>query len=126
MPFDREYRRLPGEQIFLRVWSPQFTNLDQQIPVEAALEKIPLFAGTPINRGDHKPAESSRQHITFNLPVFSSGQDAGERIYALPPDVLLEPQTEYKISGWIQDQKKTIRLFNFPFHTGGNGRPAAF
>ena len=41
-------------------------------------------------------------------------------------DLKLEPQTEYKISGWVQAQNETVHLFAFNFHTDSEGRPAAF
>ncbi len=126
VPFDRNYRALPDDGIFLRVWSPQFTNLDSQAPVEVTIRKIPLFSGAPSRRGDRPPAETFAQHLTLNLPIPFPENNAGERVYALPPNLVLNPETDYEISGRIQIQKKTIRLFDFLFHTDGNGRPAAF
>jgi hypothetical protein len=126
VPFDRNFSLLPDNDVFLRVWSPQLTNLDRQVPVVVAIEKMPRFSSAQIRRGDHEPAAALRRQMIFNLPISFPDQDSGERIYALPPDVVLEPQAEYEISGWIQDQKKTIQLFDFPFHTGADGRPAAY
>jgi hypothetical protein len=126
VPFDRDYKMLPNDDIFLRMWSPQFTNLDRTIPVEVAIEKIPRFSSAQIRRGDHKPVDAFKRQITFNLPLSFPDESSGERVYALPPDLTLEPQAEYKISGWIQDKKKTSRLFAFTFHTSSDGRPAAY
>ena len=126
VPFDRDYQTLPDDGIFLRMWSPQFTNLDHQTPVEAVIRKIPLFSNSPSRRGDRQPAENFTRHVTFDLPISFPQKNAGERVYALPPDLILEPQTEYEISGWIHAQKKMIRLFDFTFHTSSNGRPAPF
>src|ERR1035437_8031139 len=73
-----------------------------------------------------KPVDAFKRHITFNLPLSFPDESSGDRVYALPPDLTLEPQAEYKISGWLQDQKKTISIFAFTFHTSSDGRPAAY
>ena len=126
VPFDRDCNLLPDEGIFLRMWSPQLTNLNRTVPVEVAFERIPRYASVQSNRGNHKPAEVFRQQITLKLPVSFPDNAHGERIYALPPDLNLMPHAEYKISGWIQDQDRIIRLFAFLFHTSENGHPVAF
>lgn len=124
--FDRDFSLLPDDDVFLRMWSPQFARLDSKTPVEVAIEKIPRFSSAQIRRGDHKPVDAFKRQITFNLPLSFPDESSGERVYALPPDLTLEPQAEYKISGWIQDKKKTSRLFAFTFHTSSDGRPAAY
>ena len=43
-PFDSDYQSLPEDEVFLRVWSPQFTHLDAQAPVEATIEKVQHFS----------------------------------------------------------------------------------
>jgi hypothetical protein len=126
VPFDRDFSLLPDDDVFLRMWSPQFARLDSKTPVEVAIEKIPRFSSAQIRRGDHKPVDAFKRQITFNLPLSFPDESSGERVYALPPDLTLEPQAEYKISGWIQDKKKTSRLFAFTFHTSSDGRPAAY
>ena len=126
VPFDWDYKTLPDNDVFLRMWSPQFARLDSKTPVEVAIEKIPRFSSAPIRRGDHQPVDAFKQQITFNLPIAFPDKDSGERVYALPSDLTLEPQAEYKISGWLQDQKKTISIFAFTFHTSSDGRPAAY
>ena len=126
VPFDQDFSRLPGDHLYLRIWSPRFIHFDSKAPVEVAIEKIPRFSAAEIRRGNHKPAAAGQRHLTFDLPISLPESSAGERIYALPPDLILEPQTEYKISGEIQEQKKIIRLFAFNFHTGSDGRPAAY
>jgi len=126
VPFDWDYKMLPDDDVFLRLWSPQFANLDRNTPVEVAIEKVPRFAGAQIKRGDHEPAAACRRRLTFNRPIFFPDASACERVYALPPDLILEPQAEYAISGWIQDQTKTLRLFDFNFRTRSDGRPAAY
>ena len=126
VPFDQEFNRLPGEGVFLRIWSPQFVRLDSHTPVAVAIEKFPRFSAAEIRRGNHKPAVAVQRHLTFELPISLPDPNACERIYALPPGLVLEPQAEYKISGEIQEPKKIIRLFAFNFHTGSDGRPAAY
>jgi len=126
VPFDRDFSRLPDNEVCLRIWSPQFSRLDPTVPVEVAIKKIPSFSSAPISRGDPPSPDETGLHLTLKLPLSFPNQSSCERVYALPPDLILEKQAEYKISGWIQDQTKTIRLFAFEFHTGSDGRPAAF
>jgi hypothetical protein len=113
-PFDRDCKTLPDDGVFLRIWSPQFFPPAAATPIETTVEKIPHYSTTPVRR------------FTFNAPVSFPGRNSDERIYALPTNLILEPQTEYEISGWTRHQKKTIRLFSFTFHTGRDGRPAAY
>ena len=114
-PFDREFQRLPDDGVYLRIWSPEFLHLDGTVPVEAAIEKVARFG----------PAQN-QQPITFGLPLSDADHSAWERIYALPHELTLEPQTEYKMSCYVQEQNKTVRLFAFNFHTNRNGQPAAY
>jgi len=125
-PFDRDYTLLPDDDVFLRIWSPQFSHLDIKAPVGATIKKIPRFIGAQTKRGDGTPAEASGLRLTFKFPVSLPDQPAYERVYALPPDLILEPQTEYQISGWIWDQGQNTRLFEFNFYTNSRGRPAAY
>ncbi|MGD0251984.1 MAG: alkaline phosphatase family protein [Verrucomicrobiota bacterium] len=126
VPFDRDYRTLPGDDVFLRVWSPQLARLDVNTPVEATIAKVRSFSNAQNQRADPKPADASEQHLTFNRPISLLDESAYERVYALSPDLVLEPQTAYQISGWIRDQEKNIHLFEFTFHTDSRGRPAAY
>jgi hypothetical protein len=126
VPFDREISQLPDVEVCLRIWSPRLAGLESATPIEAAIEKISQFSSVQIRRSDPKPAGSFKRHLIFNQPVLSSGNSGGDRVYVLPPGLDLEPQTEYKITGWILDQKKTSRLFAFNFYTGSRGRPAVF
>lgn len=125
-PFDRDYKLLPDDEVFLRIWSPRFSQLDAKVPVGATVKKIPRFPSAEIRRGNNKPAETPGLRLTFNLPVSLPGKCAWERIYALPPDLILEPQTQYQLSGWIGDQGNKIRIFEFNFYTNIRGRPAAY
>jgi len=100
--------------------------LDSQAPVAVAIEKIPRFSSAEISRGGHKPAAPVQRHLTFDLPISFPEQSACERIYEFPPDLVLEPKAEYKITGEILAQTKIIQLFAFNFRTGSDGRPVAF
>jgi len=126
VPFDRDYKLLPEGDVFLRIWSPQLSHLDAKVPVEAAIKKILRFPSAQSQRGDHEPVEAPGLRLTFNLPVSFPDPCAYERVYALPSDLILEPQTEYQLSGWIGDRGKIIRLVEFNFYTNSRGRPAAY
>ena len=125
-PFDRDYKLLPDDDVFLRIWSPQFDHLDIKSPVEVTIKKVSRFANPQTKRGNHEPVDAPGLHLTFNLPVSFPDKCAWERIYACPPDLILEPQTEYQLSGWIGDRGKNILLIEFNFQTNSRGRPAAF
>lgn len=118
--FDRNYKLLPDDDVFLRIWSPQFFTVDDETPVEVAIKKTPRFANAQTDK------EDTDLHLTFDQPVDFPDKCAYERIYACPPGLVLEPQAEYQISGWMQNQGENIRLFEFIFHTNNRGRPAAF
>ena len=115
VPFDREYQQLPEDGLFLRIWSPELAKIDVKAPITVAIEKAKRYSTS------HSP-----QQVTFDQPLSMADSSANERIYAAPADLKLEPQTEYNISGWIQDQPGAGKLFTFSFHTDTDGRPAAF
>ena len=125
-PFDLDYKLLPDDDVFLRVWSPELTHSDIHAPLEVTMEKIPRFAAAPIERGDRIAVDAPGLRLTFNFPISLPGQSAYERIYACPSNLVLEPQTKYRISGWIRDQERRDFLFKFDFRTDGRGRPAAY
>jgi hypothetical protein len=120
-PFDWDYKLLPDNDVFLRVWSPQFVHLDVNAPVEAIIGKVQPFTNT-----QNHPAVALGRRLTFNHPISLPDERAYERIYALPSDLILKPQTTYRISGWIRSRNKSISLFEFTFHTDSRGRPAAY
>ncbi|MGB7769410.1 MAG: alkaline phosphatase family protein [Verrucomicrobiia bacterium] len=124
-PFDRDYQVLSSNEVCLRVWSPQLTRLDINAPIETTIEKVKHFASPP-NRWAPKPEVVLGRHLTFNQPVSPPHPCAYERIYALPTDLILKPLTEYRISGWVRAQSKSISLFKFNFYTDSHGRPAAY
>jgi hypothetical protein len=99
----------------LRIWSPVLAKVDEKAPIQVAIAKARRFSTSP------EPWQMS-----LDQPVILPERTANERLYALPSDLKLEPQTEYTISGWIQDQPKMGRLFKFEFYTGPDGQPAAY
>ena len=92
----------------------------------ATLEKVKHFSDSQSQIWAPRPTVVLGRHLTFNQPISFPDPCAYERIYALPPDLNLKPQTEYRISGWIRAQGKSISLFEFNFYTDSQGRPAAY
>lgn len=125
-PLDRCCNLLPNDEVCLRIWTPSFTHLDLETPVEVTVEKVRRFLPAQIRHGDPKPIDAFERHLTFNLPLSFPDRCAYERVYALAPDLILEPQKMYWISGQIRDAKKIIRIFKFAFHTDSRGLPAAY
>jgi hypothetical protein len=139
---------LSGDEVFLRIWTPSFTHLDIEVPVELTIRKVPRFSSAQIHRGDPQPMDASEpyeavlfgkhgqgdsqpmdaaeRHFTLNLPISFPDKCAYERVYALPADLVLEPQKEYRISGQIRDQKKNTQIFEFIFRTDSRGLPIAY
>jgi hypothetical protein len=148
VPLDWDRQTLPGDEVFLRIWTPSFTHLGTEAPVELTVKKVGHFSSAQIRRGesqptdasdpyeavligkhdqgDPQPMDASERHYTLNQPVSFPDKCAYERVYALPADLVLEPQKEYWISGQVLDQKKNIRIFEFPFHTDNLGQPLPF
>jgi len=126
VPFDRDFNRLRDDEVYLRIWSPVFFKLDRATPVEVTIKKNHRSFTAPGQNDSRTVKVASRLCMIFDQPVAFPDGAANERIYALPADLILEPQTEYKISGTIRAQNKTTRLFGFNFHTDSQGRPAAY
>jgi hypothetical protein len=126
VPFDRDCRMLPSDEAFLRIWTPSFAHLGSDAPVEVTVETAGPFLPAQIRRGDPKPIDASEKHWTLNLPLSLPGNCSYERVYALPPDLILEPQQAYRISGRLCDQKTSTRIFDFAFRTDSRGLPVAY
>jgi len=114
-PVDQAFPLLADDGVYLRIWSPRLAPLAGNAPIIAAIEKIPRYSTSPVPR-----------QMTFDRPLPLPAASAHERVYALPPDLSLEPLSEYAISGWIQGKPKASPLFTFSFHTSQNGQPVAF
>jgi len=125
-PFDRNYKFLPDNEVFLRVWSPQFARQDLNAPVETMIEKIQHFSNTQNPHQNTRPQVALGRHLTFDQPISFPDKCAYERVYALPADLILKPHAEYRISGWIRDRNKSISLFECNFFTDRQGKPAAY
>ncbi|MEI6390063.1 MAG: hypothetical protein WCT12_03065, partial [Verrucomicrobiota bacterium] len=63
---------------------------------------------------------------TLQPPIAFPDNCAYERVYPLPPNLILEPENEYRISGRIRDQNKTIQIFKLAFRTDHRGRPLVY
>lgn len=124
-PLDRDFALLPDNGIFLRVWSPQFKQLDGNIPLTAVIEKMPDPGPSRIGRGYAAP-EPEKIRIAFPGPVLPVAAPDCERIYGLSSHLVLEPRTEYKMSGWISADRSQHPLFVLNFSTDAGGRPLVY
>jgi hypothetical protein len=95
-------------------------------PVVVEIEKAKVFTSARIRRTDVQRVPAFGQRITFTTPVLPAADDAGERIYSLPPELALQPHTAYKISGWMPVNGRNIPLFGFDFRTDEVGQPVPF
>jgi hypothetical protein len=125
-PIDRACRLLPSDGVFLRIWAPSLVHLGSNAPVEVTVTKAPRFLPAQIRRGDPAPIDTTERHWTLTVPLSLSDNCAYERCYAPPPDLILEPQQAYWISGRLRDQPTNTRMFKFLFHTDRRGLPAAY
>ena len=120
---DWRHRVLPGDEFLLRIWTPSFTRLALEAPVDITVEKARRFSPAQIRRGDPKPIGASERHWTLNRPLpFPDGRSY-ERVYALPPELVLEPTKCYRLSGRIRDHKESTQIFKFAFRTDSRGMP---
>jgi hypothetical protein len=125
-PIDQDCRTLPDDGVFLRIWGPSFAHLGSDAPVEVTVGKAGRFLPAQVRRGDPKPSDAAEEHWTLNHPLSFPVNCSYDRVYELPPDLILEPQKAYRISGRLRDQKKNTRIFNFVFRTDSRGVPAAY
>jgi hypothetical protein len=123
---DWHHSVLPGDEFLLRIWTPRFTHLGLEAPVDVIVEKVRRFSPAQIRRGDSKPMDASERHFSLHLPLSSPNGHSYERVYALPPDLILEPKKCYRLSGQIRDQKRNIQIFKLTFRTDSRGMPAAY
>jgi hypothetical protein len=121
-PIDRDCRLLPTDGVFLRIWAPSFAHIGSEIPVEVTVAKAERYLPARIRRGDPEPMDASEKHWTLTLPLSLPGNCSYERVYALPSDLILEPQKAYWIAGRLRGQQHT-RIFKFAFRTDSRGLP---
>jgi hypothetical protein len=148
VPLDWDRQMLANDEVFLRIWTPNFAHLDIEAPVELTVKKAGQYSSAQIRRGnpqpvdasdsyesaligrhgqgDRGPTNASERHFTLNQPISFPDRCAYERVYALPAGLVLEPQKEYSISGQVRDQNKNIRIFEFTFRTDSRSLPVAY
>ncbi len=124
-PLDRSHEMLANDGVFLRIWTPNFNHLAVDATVEVSVRKARHFLRAPSRRNPN-PIDPSEQHWTLNLLVALPDPSANERVYALPSDVVFEPEEAYLISGRIADGNKSSPIFSFSFHTDNRGKPVAY
>ena len=125
-PFDWNYKSLPDDDVFLRVWSPELAEPGTGASLEAAIEKVSGDADPSTDAENLQPKLSHEIRVTFDQPVSFPTNCAYERVYACPPDLGLEPHAEYQISGWVPGADKGVGRFSFVFRTDEQGRPVAY
>ena len=103
-PLDHAREMLPNDEVFLRIWTPSFTRLGPEAPVDVTLEKARRFLHAHSRRGDPEPVHSSKQHLTLDLPI--AGQMLLRKGLRAPSSLILEPGEVYLISGRIRDGRK--------------------
>ena len=148
VPLDWDRQMLVDDEIYLRIWTPNFAHLDLAAPVELTVKKTGQYSGAqfrrgnpPLNhasesyeaaliggpaQGNPQPMDASERHFTLNQPVSFPDPCPYERVYALPAGLALEPQKEYSISGQVLDQEKNFQIFEFTFRTDSRGLPVAY
>lgn len=124
-PFDWNYRELPGNDVFLRVWSPALANPASDVSIETDIEKLSALDDRQI-AGTFHPRISHEDPVIFTDPVSLSHLPAYERIYRCPAGLALKPYSEYRMAGAVHSNGQAIRLFDFIFRTDGEGKPVAF
>lgn len=114
-PFDHNFEELPGDGIYLRIWSPQLAALDGKIPLSVTIEKVPQYS-----------TSSEPQQIKLNEPIALPGCAAYERVYSLPGDLNLEPLAQYEMKARVPANSGAGQLFDFCFRTTESGQPAPY
>jgi hypothetical protein len=122
-PCDATCQMLPKDQVFLRIWAPDFAQLEAS--VEITVKKARQFSPPQIRRGD-PPPDSPEQRWRLDPPVVLPSEGACDRVYALPSGLVLEPRQRYEISGRIRAQKQTAPSFKFIFYTDSRSLPVAY
>ncbi len=123
--FDWNYRQLPDNQIYLRVWSPALADAGEGT-LQASIEKLSGSTASGSDPVSMQPAVLHERHYTFRPPVSFAQDSVCERIYPCPGNLSLEPFSEYQISGWLQDGDKDTALFEFVFNTDDAGKPVPY
>jgi len=125
-PIDGGHEQLASDEVFLRIWTPSFTQLGTTAPVDLTLKKAPHFRHAEVRRGDPKPIDTSEQLLTLNRPLAFPDGCSFERVYALPSKLNLEAGEAYLISGKIRAGRQGHKIFSFTFRTDQHGMPAVY
>ena len=125
-PLDWNYKSLPDDGVFLRVWSPELVRPGNSDSLEATIEKISGLPDPQAGTQNLKPTVVHEIRVTFDRPISFPTNCPYERVYACPLNLGLEPQADYEISGWIKGGSKNAGRFEFDFRTGATGRPVAY
>ncbi len=123
-PFDTNYKTLPDDQVFLRIWSPQLAALSDGASLETTIGKV-SGGNPPDDPVNLQPTISHERHYTFGQPVSFPDPCSYEKIYACPPGLKLEPYAAYRISGWAHKGNRSTRLLNsflIPMNTASQWR----
>jgi len=115
VPFDQEFKQLPGDGTYLRIWSPPLMTLDGPTPVTVTIEKGRRYSTSPAGR-----------QLTLDQPLALAASGSNERVYALPTDLKLAPQTEYNLSVRLPRAAKSAKPFGFAFRTNEAGEPVPY
>ncbi len=108
----------------LLVWTPRFAELPDDAPLEIAVKKDQLFASSQHFRITAEAASGENATIPF-APAAVHGERSCKRTFSLPPNLKLEPQTEYRITGWIPGSGGE-RVFGMTFCTDAQGVPVGY
>jgi hypothetical protein len=79
-----------------------------------------------VRRGDLDPLTTSIRQFTLSAPVLCREGNLGDRVYAWPEALGLDPGKLYRISGRVSDARKSSELFAFTFYTDSRGVPVVF
>jgi len=124
-PVDSGCGMLASNAVYLRIWSPRFADCGEA-HVELTFKRIPRFVAAHVRRGDPQPFGISEQRLRVASPIVCSSTGGCDRVYPLPPGLVLEPEKEHRISGRIRGNGVEARIFEFTFRTDARGQPIAY
>jgi hypothetical protein len=125
-PADCDCEPVSREKVLLRIWTPSFTQLANDAPIDITFQKVPHYPPVRIRRSDPIPPDSCPQRLTLHAPAFIPNCCAYEKLYSLPNGITLEPEKLYRMSGWINAEKKHSPDFKLLFHTDSQGLPMPY
>ncbi|MEI7729959.1 MAG: hypothetical protein WCO56_10335 [Verrucomicrobiota bacterium] len=115
-----------GDQVFLHVWTPGFSQHNRNASVEVRLGKVLPLSNVLTLWGCLGTIQTRKQHLMLKSPVAFSTTSTCEHLYPLPPDLLLEPHQTYQLSGRIPAQTNAVGRFKFTFRTDDRGQPVPY